>query len=809
MNAKCITSGSDDSLRIGRQKLPNDKPGPIPLPSQCTIKLIALGWKHGHIVINDNQMYSWGLGKSYRLGTGNKNSSEFPIKVSLPKNFEIQMIAAGDAFGCAISSNGKLLAWGRKYAKLPTDFPLQSPAKYLSCGGISILCALADGSLQLLTSSESSRNIKIPDEKVIMTAAGTTHYVALTAAGTVYSWGTPCSSGHPKEKSVPTILRFSPTPVAAVFAYQDNSWFVDKMNNVYRCGKNEEGCLGSGDVVPISSPTKLEFDFNESAIIQIACGDNFTIVLTDSGMAYAAGCTKECRSAIDPSCYNDSKYFQKCTFGIDQKVTQVACGCYSGAFVIDGEYHPCNKFFERTFKDYPVASGPSEYFLIKDHPMILNPKSPLLDEAGLKSEDIIKFGDGTQAKVIGVSNENHIVTVTDRIACREIETTDFKSVFETIELKERPNHKISSFKTDSGKIVQIDISDEELFKFKGVKYNDMLLDGSNIAGVRGSHLFTYRKVVEDKILTELDPSQLSSVIRNQKTLKPIKFINIKDEMLTEKDDNSDDIWSLYYDNLYGAGICLGTVHNHFAYQFASEFGAKRLLKDQCQTVRMKDKFMDVFLMPSFEKISISIAPSTLINNNCKTLYPFDFVNTPDGFGCIAGFYKDQVAIWLENNIAYRGTVSLYSMNDVDPKARLFAPLIIDGMSANSSDFTEFHLLPGDQIEIENDLSPYLVVGTKDNKIFAEVNGDIKEIDWKKAKLVQRHLYVGSTQDDDVLKISNHYECSSRILVSSALANYGESTEKGKVIGLLDQSTLLLKNESGQYISSGFSLPKID
>lgn len=810
MTAKCITSGSDDSYRIGRPKLPNDKPGPIPLPSQCSIKLIALGWKHGHIVINDNQMYSWGIGKSYRLGTGNKYSSEIPVKVSLPSNFEISMIAAGDAFGCAMSNNGELLAWGRKFAKKPTNFPLPSPAKYLSCGSTSILCTLADGSVQLLTGSDSSRNIQIPDEKIIMTAAGTTHYVALTAAGTIYSWGSPYSSGHQTERSVPTKLRFTHTPIAAIFAYQDNSWFIDKMNNVFRCGKNEEGCLGSGDTTPINTPTKLDFDFDTNTVIQIACGDNFTIVLTDSGTAYAAGCVKECRSAIDPSLYSNNKVFQKCTYGIDQNVTQIACGCYSGAFIIEGGYDPCYKFFEKTFKDYPISSGTSTYYITKDRPLRISPTSSILDDAGLKSEDVIKFSDGVQAKVIGVSTEGQIITITDRIECRKIENLDFKSVFEDIELRERPNHRIYSFKTADGKVVQLDISDEELFKFKGVKFDDMLPNSdSKIAGARGSHLFSYVDKIEDKILTEIDPSQISSVIRNQETLKPIKFINIKNEMLVEKNEFSNDIWSLYYDNVYGAGILLGTVHDHFAYQFASEFGACRLLKNQAQTVRMKNQCVDSILMPTFEKISISISPSTLVYNDCKTLYPLDFVNTPDGFGCIAGFYNDKVAVWLENKTGYRGTVTLFSLDDVDPKARLFAPLIINGMSANSSDFSNFHLLPGDQVEIENDSNSYLVIGTKDNKVFAEANGDIKEIDWKKAKVVLRHLYACLIQENESSNLSKNYECSPRIAVSLALAGYGKKTEKGKVLGLLDQSTLLLKNDVGQYISSGFSLPKIE
>lgn len=809
MSAKCITSGSDDSYRIGRPKLQNNMPGPVPLPTRCSIKLIALGWKHGHIVINDNQMYSWGIGKSYRLGTGNKFSTEIPVKVSMPHNFEIKMIATGDAFGSAISTNGELLAWGRKFAQRPTLFPLPSPAKYLACGGSSILLALADGSLQHLTDSENSRNIKIPDEKFIMTAAGTGHFIALTARGSAFSWGVPDYSGHPTERSVPTKLRFSPTPIAAVFAYQDNSWFVDKMNNVYRCGKNEEGCLGSGDTVPIRTPTKLDFNFDSNRVIQIACGDNFTVILTDAGVAYAAGCPKECRSAIDPSLYNDSKYFHKCTYGIDPKVTQIACGCYSGAFVIEGDYHPCYQFFERTFKDYPISSDPAEYFLSKDQSLQITPNSPILDNAGLRSEDIIMFKDGTQAKVIGVSSEGQIITVTDRIIGRNIETTDYNEILDQIVLRERPKHDISSFKDSKGRSLQLDISDEELFKFRGVKYGDVLPDDSNIAGARGSHLYSYREINGDKIITEIDPSKITDVTRNSISIKTAKFLDFKDEMLIETHSDSEDIWSLYYDDKYGAGVFVGTVHNYFAYQFACDFGAYRLLKNQCRVVRKRDEYIESILVPTLQPISISIAPSTLSHNKSKSLYPYDFVDTPDGYGCIAGFYSGKAAVWLEKRIGYRGAVSLYSIEDTKPIARLFAPLIFEEMSANSTDFANFHILPGDQVRIENDLNTYLVVGTKDGKVFAELNGNIKEINWKKAIPIQRHLYAGTVREEEKSNIPYHYECSSRVSVSQDLVKYGERTEKGQVVGIVDHSTLLLKDDNNQYITSGFGLPKIE
>jgi hypothetical protein len=62
-----FTYGHDAGHRLGRPQ--TDVPQPISLPPDTFIKLIALGWQHGHFVTMDNDFYSWGTGDSWRLAT--------------------------------------------------------------------------------------------------------------------------------------------------------------------------------------------------------------------------------------------------------------------------------------------------------------------------------------------------------------------------------------------------------------------------------------------------------------------------------------------------------------------------------------------------------------------------------------------------------------------------------------------------------------------------------------------------------------------------------------------------------------------
>lgn len=799
MASKCITAGSHDDWRIGRTELTNSMPGPILLPQSCKIRLVALGWKHGHIVIDNNCLYSWGTGKSHRLGTENKMDSEIPIKInSIPPNFEFKMIQCGDAFSAAISKSGELLAWGHKYGHKPTKVELPSPAKYLSCGTTAICCALEDGSVVCFDESITDKKIhRIPGEKIIMTATGKSHFLALAASGNVYSWGSEYC-GPKGEQSSPTLLEVtssSSVKVTALYAYQNNSWFVDQNNDVYCFGRNDDGCLGNDSSSSVSSPQKVLFNFN-GRVVQIACGDNITVVLNDKGVAYAAGNNKENRIAV--SSRGQTKTFKKCELGIPTggKITQVACGCYSSAFIINGDPPP-SAAFSRPYKYFSISTTPATYYTTTGQQIKVSPQPQAIEAYGFQLEDIIRFPDMTSAKIIGLTESKKVVAITSNLSFRVIDSRDFDEILTTITLRERKDHRLYSTQFNGNKKIQLDISDSELFKFHGLKTQDKLEDNLRVCGVRGSTIFCN----SDDLLNITKLASLSkykTVERKNKTLCLKKFDNGNDYFVDIDVASSDH--ALRFDEIYGVARFVGKVHSHFCFEFLGNSGLLTLFDHDLQIVRDEQngaRTIDAFVnnQGSYEPISLSIAP-------LNELYPYDYVQTSKGFGTIAGFSDGKVAVYPEGSVAFRGAVLLFDPSDVTPKCRFFAPLQINSIEANAEALDDYKLYPSDEIELEG--HQMTVIGIKEGKVYADENGKILEIDWKKAKLLKRHIPYRSLRVNQDLS----YYCTAFNPISTKVVPYGEKTSYGTILGVTKHSTLLVqnRNSNNQYVQTAFTLP---
>ena len=90
--SKCIIAGSSNNFALG----PNHEdttPSDLILPQNLSIKFVALGPKHGHIVDSNNSLFSWGRGSKYRLGTGDQKDLKVPTLVNATnQNFEISFL---------------------------------------------------------------------------------------------------------------------------------------------------------------------------------------------------------------------------------------------------------------------------------------------------------------------------------------------------------------------------------------------------------------------------------------------------------------------------------------------------------------------------------------------------------------------------------------------------------------------------------------------------------------------------------------------------------------------------------------------
>lgn len=60
----------------------------------------------------ETEVFSWGSGTNYQLGTGNAHMQKLPCKVDALHDSFIKLVAASKFHSVAIGGNGELYTWG-------------------------------------------------------------------------------------------------------------------------------------------------------------------------------------------------------------------------------------------------------------------------------------------------------------------------------------------------------------------------------------------------------------------------------------------------------------------------------------------------------------------------------------------------------------------------------------------------------------------------------------------------------------------------------------------------------------------------
>lgn len=186
-----------------------------------------------HILALDNKgiVYAWGNGQQYQLG---RKIMERSLLSSLePRSFglkNIKFIGSGDFHSFAITTKGKVLAWGLN--------------QYGQCG---VDTNIDDGAVV----TKPTEIKALADKNIVYITAGEHHSVAVSANGDVYSWG----RNDMKETG---ITKF-----------------------------NKDDCIldNFGNVRVLRVPTKVVLP----EVTKVACGSHHTLALTEDGFVYAWG----------------------------------------------------------------------------------------------------------------------------------------------------------------------------------------------------------------------------------------------------------------------------------------------------------------------------------------------------------------------------------------------------------------------------------------------------------------------------------------------------------------------------------------
>ncbi len=236
------------------------KPVPVTLPKGVTVKAISAGFENGLALTSTGRVLAWGAGAAGQLGDGSTKRRLVPGYVSLPAHTTAMSIAAGSLMDFAATSAGKLLAWGSN-----------------SYG-------LGDGTTK---QRNTPVQVKLPKGvKVVAATAGLQHVLALTTGGRVLAWGLNMSGqlgdGTTTNRLVPVFAKLpTGTKVRQLAAGKYYSMALTAKGKILAWGNGSTGDLGDGSTA--DSPTPVTVDL-PTGWIATAIGAGYG---TSTGLAVA------------------------------------------------------------------------------------------------------------------------------------------------------------------------------------------------------------------------------------------------------------------------------------------------------------------------------------------------------------------------------------------------------------------------------------------------------------------------------------------------------------------------------------------
>ncbi|KAL7061915.1 hypothetical protein AAHC03_01560 [Spirometra sp. Aus1] len=189
-----------------------------------TVVDIAVGSGYSAAITASGELFTWGSGKSGRLGHGDLEDRLVPTKVSHFAGLQVIQVACGSrgAQTLALTADGRVWAWGdgdfgklglgnSESRLLPTAIPAftshpqqqQHPVVFLGCGAQFSVALTASGRVFTWGKADYYRlghgdlnHVNVPtcvkafaSQRVVQVAVGALHCLAVTDTGRVYSWG--------------------------------------------------------------------------------------------------------------------------------------------------------------------------------------------------------------------------------------------------------------------------------------------------------------------------------------------------------------------------------------------------------------------------------------------------------------------------------------------------------------------------------------------------------------------------------------------------------------------------------------------
>lgn len=332
------------------------------VPYDCRVQEVALGANYSCVRTDHGKVYSFGNGDWGQLGLGNpknfyeKAEDKTPIVTvptvvqSLAKKRVIS-IATGYAYATALTEDHEVYFWGNNnhgQSGLGHKFfgasfrKIESPALVESLQG----------------------------KRIVQLGCGSFFVVALSADGSLYSWGlidclglgtlddvcercTPDQVAEsiskdkrvvlltPKRINVPTDHK-----IVRINAGQWHSCAINSEGELFTWGVGFQGRLGHGDKEPSLVPRKVGGDLEGHKVVDVACGSFHTVALTNKGMVFCWGDNSngQCGSSTLPEAVMRPHCVSSlCVVG-GGVAKSISCGRQHTAVVMKGPHPWCKNY---------------------------------------------------------------------------------------------------------------------------------------------------------------------------------------------------------------------------------------------------------------------------------------------------------------------------------------------------------------------------------------------------------------------------------------------------------------------------------
>ncbi|KAM7272743.1 hypothetical protein ACFE04_027406 [Oxalis oulophora] len=260
-----LESGASIMLEDSKSRIPVDLlSGPV---SQVTGK--------GNESVT-TEVFSWGSGTNFQLGTGFAYIQKLPCKVDSLHGSFIKLVSAAKFHSVAVSDRGEVYTWG-----FGRGGRLGHPEFDIHSGQAAVITP------RQVTLGLGARRVKA--------IAAAKHHTALaTEAGEVFTWGTNREGqlGYTSVDTQPTPRRVSSlkSRIVSVAAANKHTAVVSESGEVFTWGCNREGQLGYGTSNSASNYTPREVDYLKGKVfIGVSAAKYHTIVLGADGEVYTWG----------------------------------------------------------------------------------------------------------------------------------------------------------------------------------------------------------------------------------------------------------------------------------------------------------------------------------------------------------------------------------------------------------------------------------------------------------------------------------------------------------------------------------------